>query len=94
MNNSDKDKGVIEVILERMGKHRLPRLIQIRDNLNTGQKLSDYDIEFLEEVFCDTQDNHHLAKDSEDEDLQTMFIKVVDLYKEIIEKAAENEANK
>ncbi len=94
MNGSDKDKGMIEVILERMGKQRLPRLIKIRDNLNNNQKLTDYDIEFLEEVFCDTQDNHHLAKDSNDEDLQIMFVKVVDLYKDIMDKAAKNEAIK
>ncbi len=94
MSNSDKDKGMIEVILERMGKQRLPRLIKIRDNLNNNQKLTDYDIEYLEEVFHDTQENDHLAKNSDDDDLKVMFIKVVCLYKEITEKALANESKK
>lgn len=91
MSSSDKDKGVIEVLLERMGKRRLPRLIEIRDNLDNNEKLTSYDIEFLEKVFTDTRQNDHFAKNSDDEDLKILFVKVVDLYTEIMTKALKNE---
>ncbi len=87
---SDKDKAMIEVLLERMEKHRLPRLIDIREKLDQNQKLDSYDIEFLDEVFSDTRDNEHYIKNADD-DLKTIFMKVVSLYKEIMEKALENE---
>ena len=45
---SDKDKAMIEVLLERMDKQRLPRLIDIREKLEQDQKLDSYDIEFLD----------------------------------------------
>ncbi|MCK5697863.1 MAG: hypothetical protein KAI02_06855 [Gammaproteobacteria bacterium] len=91
MTSSDKDQGMIAVILKRMCDQRLPRLIEIRDGLDDNKKLTNYDIEYLEEVFSDTQKNEHLAKNSGDKDLEVIFIKVVNLYKEITEKALANE---
>lgn len=87
---SDKDKAMIAVLLERMGKQRLPRLIDIREKLDQEQKLDSYDIEFLDEVLNDTRENEHYVKNADD-DLKTLFMKVVNLYTEIMEKALENE---
>lgn len=90
MNDSNKNKALIEVLLERMTKQRLPRLIDIRDKLAQNQTLDNYDIEFLEEVFSDTQENEHFIQDADD-DLKSIFMKVVSLYKEITETALDNE---
>ncbi|RKZ93034.1 MAG: hypothetical protein DRQ43_08490 [Gammaproteobacteria bacterium] len=87
---SDKDKAMIEVLLKRMDKQRLPRLIDIREKLEQDQKLDSYDLEFLDEVLNDTRKNEHYVKNADD-DLKTLFMKVVSLYKEIMEKALENE---
>ena len=87
---SNKDKAMIAVLLERMDKQRLPRLIDIREKLDQDQKLDSYDIEFLDEVLNDTRENEHYVKNA-DEDLKTLFMKVVNLYTEIMEKALENE---
>jgi len=88
---SDKDKALIQVLLERMDKQRLPRLIDIREKLDQDQKLDSYDLEFLDEVLNDTRENQHYVKNAADDDLKTLFMKVVNLYKEIMEKALENE---
>ena len=87
---SDKDKAMVQVLLERMEKQRLPHLIDIREKLDQDQKLSSYDIEFLDEVFSDTRDNEHFVHNADD-DLKILFMKVVNLYTEIMAKALENE---
>ncbi len=90
MHSDDKEQALIEVLLERLDKQRLPRLLDIKKNLKQNNKLSDYDIEFLEEVLHDTKNNEHLIEQADDE-LKTIFMKVVNLYHEITNKALENE---
>ena len=92
MSDSNKDKAMIEVLLERMEKHRLPRLIDIKEKVSQNQKLDDYDIEFMDEVLSDTRDNQHFVQNGDD-DIKALYMKVVSLYKEITEKALENENN-
>ncbi|MCW8930077.1 MAG: hypothetical protein OQL19_07575 [Gammaproteobacteria bacterium] len=85
-----KHKAILEALLERFEQQRLPRLLDIDKKLKQGGKLDNYDIEFLEEVFSDTKKNQHFLPDA-DEQLKTIFMKVLSLYTEITQTAMENE---
>lgn len=90
MDDNIKDKAILETLLERFQKHRLPRLLDIKKNVDQGETLSDYDIEFMEELFKDAKQNDRYLQTADDE-LKNLMGKVLALYKEITEKAMENE---
>ncbi len=85
-----KDEMVLEALLERFEKQRLPRLLDIDAKLEQGNKLDDYDLQFLEKVFSDTQENEHYLQ-AADEDLKQLFMNVLKLYHSITQKALKNE---
>ena len=90
MDNNIKDKLVLEAILERFEKQRLPRLLDIEAKVEQGNTLDNYDIEFLEEVFSDAKENERYLQTADDQ-LKALFMKVLSLYKNITQKALENE---
>lgn len=93
MEKDIKDKAVLETLIERFEKHRLPRLLDIQENVEQGETLSDVDMDFLEQVFKDARQNKRYLQTGDDE-LKVLMMKVLALYKEITEKALENEQRK
>ena len=61
MTDTSKDAGVIEVLVERFEKHRLPRILALKAKVDGGEVLNDMDMEYLEEVMEDTHQNKPLA---------------------------------
>ena len=90
MENNEKDKGVLAAILKRFDEQRLPRLLEIKKNVDQGLTLSDYEINFLEEVFNDARENEVYLKKA-DNDLKALMVRVMVLYEEITKKALANE---
>lgn len=90
MNEDMKDKMIMNTLLERFQKQRLPRLLDIKKAVDQGDKLGNFDMEFLEEVFSDTRQNQRYIQAADDE-LKSLFMKALSLYNEITEKALENE---
>jgi len=90
MEKDAKDQAVIEVLIERFDKQRLPRLLAIKENVDQGETLSDFDIEFLEQSFKDARQNEAYLQ-AADDDLKELILKVISLYKDITDKALENE---
>ena len=89
MEHNSKDEGVILALLQRFNSQRLPRLITLKEKVDKGNVLDDFDIEFMSEVFSDTQMNEqYLHRNPEFKDLMA---RVIHLYKEIMDKALENE---
>ena len=86
MNESVKQQAIKQALFERFEKHRLPRILDIKKSVDAGHPLSKMDTEFLEELIHDAQDNKHYVAESP-EDIQVLFTKVIQLYKEIIETA-------
>ena len=84
-------KGVLEVVMERFEKQRLPRILDIREIVDRGELLSELDIEFLEEVCRDTQQYKHFV--DEHPQFQELYARVAHLYDEIATKALNNENN-
>jgi hypothetical protein len=84
-------EGVLEVLMERFEKQRLPRILDIQKIVDRGEVLCKYDIKFLEEVCRDTQQYKHFV--DEHPEFQKLYACVAHLYDEIAKKALENEKN-
>jgi len=89
MSEPSKDAGVIQVMAEQMANTRLPRALEMKERVDRGEALTDWDIEFLEQVFNDAKHigsllNHH-------PEWHDLVGRITHLYKEITEKALENE---
>ncbi len=88
MTESDKDAGIIEVLLERFEKQRLPRALALKEKVDKGEVLDDWETSYLEEVLEDAQQVKTLI--DRHPEYQKLYTQAVHLYKEITEKALEN----
>ncbi len=89
MNTQNDDIGIFQVVLERFEKQRLPRMIEIKKLLDSGEKLSEFDIEYLSAALHDARALlPYLDRHSEYESLITS---VIHYYKLITDEALENE---
>jgi len=85
-----ENKGVLTVVLERFQKHRLPRIMRIKNLVDNGGTLNQSDINFLSKVFHDTQQYSYFV--STHQEYQTLFSDVTSLYDKITKNALNNEA--
>ena len=77
------------VLMQRFKTQRLPRILEIKEQVDQGGRLGEYDRLFLEEVIQDARRNiRHVEEIPE---CQHMFIQLAHLYKQIMDKAVENE---
>ena len=89
MSESSQDLGLITVLLQRLETQRLPRALSLKDKVDRGEVLDDFDIGFLEEVFADTSNVRPLV--AQHPEYQDLVARMMNLYKEITDKALENE---
>jgi hypothetical protein len=89
MTSTSDEQGVLAVLIDRMETQRLPRALALKEKVDQGQILDDFDLSFLEEVFADSVSiKSLLARHPEYQDLAG---KVATLYREITEKALDNQ---
>jgi hypothetical protein len=91
MSNPTQDAGVIQTLLDRLNSQRLPFALSLKEKVDQGGTLSDYDIRKLEEVFADTQTLQPML--DRHPEYQALVAQLLHLYKEILDKATENEKN-
>jgi predicted RNase H-like nuclease len=89
MTDTSKDAGVIQVLVERFEKHRLPRILELKEKVDNGERLNDIDIAYLEEIIEDAQ--QHKALVDQHPEWHQISAQVASLYQEITRKALENE---
>jgi hypothetical protein len=86
------DAGLIQVLAQRMETQRLPRALSLKDKVDRGEKLDEFDIHFLEEVFQGAQQILPLV--DRHPEWQNLVARLINLYKEITDKALKNEQSK
>lgn len=86
---SKKEAGVILAIVERFERQRLPTLLALKEKVYQGHALSDWEIEFLDRVIDDATRTLPLTVGHPE--LHGFCAHVIHLYKEVTEKALENE---
>lgn len=89
MPDPTEDDGVIQVLLEQLTRDRLPRTLRIKDRVDRGETLNEFDLEYLDEVLDEAEQAHDLA--CSHSELQPLVSKLSDLYSEITRKALDNE---
>jgi hypothetical protein len=89
MTEMSKEEGVAYAVLERFEKIRLPRALDIKERVDRGDKLESADLEFLQRVMGDAEEIKRYMEQVPD--MQNLYARAVNLYKEITTKALENE---
>ena len=89
MNESDEDRGVITVLLERLEKHRLPRVRELKAKVDQGECLNELDMAFIQDVLESSQGVEHLLQRYPE--YQDIAGRALGLYNEVIDRALENE---
>jgi hypothetical protein len=81
--------GVIQVLLHRFSTYRLPYALQLKAQVDRGERLSEYEMRFLKKVVAEGAHASRLAaKHAKYEDLVSQ---ATALFSEIVSKALENE---
>jgi hypothetical protein len=75
--------------VERFNTQRLPRALEIKKRIDAGGTLGDHDMHFLEGVFRDVETIKPLV--GRNPEYQQLVASSIRLYKEILDKAMENE---
>lgn len=88
MADVSKDLGTLAVLAKRMVEERLPKALAMKARVDKGEVLNDADLAFLDEVVAGAKQNWELLKDPR---VLEIAGRMVQLYKEITEKALENE---
>ena len=89
MTESTKEAALIQVLVERLEKIRLPIALELKEKVDRGEVLNDLDIGFLEEVLGDVgKIKPLLDRHPEWHDLAG---RMASLYNDITTKALENE---
>lgn len=86
---SEKELGVVQVVLRRFEQQRLPDLLKIRDKVDRGEAMSDIDISILDNAINEARGSIEFA--DRHPEFQTLIAEVNHLYKHITDKALENQ---
>jgi hypothetical protein len=84
-----KELGVIAVLAKRMVEERLPKALALKERVGRGEVLNDLDLAFLEQVVVDARAIFPMAQ--ENPQVLDVAGRMLQLYREISDKALENE---
>lgn len=91
MSENANDQGVIQVLLDRFNKQRLPRAQEMKEKVSRGEILDDDEVTYLAAVFEDIRNLKPLL--DRNPEYEPLVIKAMTLYQEISEQALANAKN-
>ena len=89
MSEISKETGVLAVLAKRMVEERLPKALALKERVDKGEVLNELDLNFLEQVVKDANSNRALMRD--EPRVLEVAGRMMELYREITEKALANE---
>ena len=89
MSESSQDTGLLAVLLERLEKQRLPRALDLKTKVDQGDLLDERDLRFLHEMLADASAAKPLLE--RHPEYHELAGRALNLYKQITDKALENE---
>jgi hypothetical protein len=89
MTTSNKDLGIAMVMLQHLNEHRLPHALKLKDSVDNGALLTDYDREFLKEAAEEARFIPALLE--RQPQYEPLAHQVFSLFEQITAKALENE---
>ena len=89
MNKSSKDKGVIFVLLDRFNKQRLPRALEFKIIVDSGEPLNKSDQLYIKNVMAEARKIEQIVE--RNPEYRELYDEAVKLWKEIIDKDKENQ---
>jgi len=87
--NKTRDKGIAQVLLVRLESQRLPRALKLKEKVDRGERLTEFDTQFLKQVTQEGREARKLA--AKLPQYQEVVDRMASLYEEITRKGAENE---
>ena len=91
MSEETEDQGIIQVVVDRLEKLRLPMALELQEKVNNGETLNDLDLAFLENVLNDSRKISGML--DKYPAWQPLAARMMSLYNQITTKALENEQN-
>ena len=92
MSEVSKETAVLVVLGKRLVEERLPRTLVLKEKVDRGEVLDDFDVAFLDQVLADSRNIPQGVRD--DPRYKDAAGRMLPLYNEIMEKALENEKAK
>ena len=89
MSEVSKEIGVFAVLAKRMVEERLPKALALKERVDRGEVLNELDVAFLKQVIADAGAIRPMMQ--ENPRVLEVAGRMVSLYKEITDKALENE---
>lgn len=87
-----EELGSVEVVLLGFNRHQLPRLLDIKSRVDSGDLLNEFELVFLESALQEVRDSQHFA--DYHPEYKLLISEVANLYKHITQKAIENQSAK
>ncbi len=81
--------GVLQSLLQEFERHRLPRILRLKDKVDRGEAINQVDFEFLCKEVNDACITKHLIVNYPE--LEEFCLRVGHMFKELCDKAVENE---
>jgi len=87
--SKQRDKGTAQVLLMRLESTRLPYALKLKEKVDRGERLTDFDTRFLKRVMQEAGTARTLAVKLPE--YQEVVARMTKLYDEITRKGLENE---
>jgi hypothetical protein len=89
MTDAEKEEGIVTAMLQRFESQVLPRAMDIQAKLARGERLADFDLQFLEDIMEEAEGTKPYV--DRHPELQELYTRTVSLYHEIASQATANE---